>query len=134
VTDVANPVHALAAVREIAPFIRSEALRRLVDLVCDFWGSERSACFVCGHMAAACAGASFSCDEGYSLKLSSSEGKELAAWERKGYCLFREGKRIQNRIALWLDSRVYDTGIWIYRGMGNACSEQQSLIFDELQQ
>jgi hypothetical protein len=77
----------------------------------------------------------FSCDDDYSLKLSqSSDGEEHASWGRHGYCLFRDGKRIPNRIALWSDPKVYDTGIWIYRGMGNVCSQSQLLIFDEHQE
>ena len=77
----------------------------------------------------------FVCDAGYSLKLSlSSDGEEHASWGRHGHCLFREGKRIANRIALWSDPKTYDTGIWVYRGMGNVCSQSQLLIFDEHQE
>jgi hypothetical protein len=42
-TDVTNPVHAASSVREIAPFIRDEALRRLGNLMrylC-FWHTSR---------------------------------------------------------------------------------------------
>jgi hypothetical protein len=46
--------------------------------------------------------------------------------------LYRAGHRIRlGDIALWIDPKIAEKAVWVYRGMANTVSQDQLLIFNE---
>ena len=89
----------------------------------------------------ASADAEFGCTEGRWLKFYTSNGDHRAAWgttlniaEKKvrASCGYSAGYEFKLRkLNLWTDGEPADRGVWVYRGLGNTCSEGTLLIFNE---
>jgi hypothetical protein len=79
----------------------------------------------------------FSCSDKHLLTLHRSDGQNGARWGKVlsnggvANCSFWEGHRFKNSDMGMFPSAVASKGIWIYRGLGNACSDNQLLIFSE---
>ena len=78
----------------------------------------------------------FSCSDRHILTLYSRDEEKRASWgivlsEGVASCSFWEGHRYKNSDMGMLPSELANKGIWIFRGLGNACSEDQLLIFNE---
>jgi hypothetical protein len=78
----------------------------------------------------------FSCSDSHILNLYSRDEESRASWgivlsEGVASCSFWAGHRYKHSDMGMFPSQLANKGIWIYRGLGNACSEGQLLIFNE---
>ena len=91
----------------------------------------------------ASADAKFRCSEVYLLSFSVRDGESHALLgtelkspsnvrDVKFFCGFGEGHKFKlSKLSGWTKDRSEnDTGVWIYRGLSNSCSEGQILIFN----
>jgi hypothetical protein len=78
----------------------------------------------------------FSCSEQHRLTLYNRDAENRAFWGQVlsnqivASCGFSEGHRYKNSDMGMFPSELAKKGLWIYRGVGNACSEGQLLIFN----
>ena len=84
------------------------------------------------------------CEQDRSLRLwdaNDRDGRQerRAAWSTvvtakriRASCYFSEGHRIRlGDLAWWRDPATAEKGVWVFRGIGNHCSQNQLLVYNE---